>query len=242
MGGSLEVILPIVLVFAAVFALSYFVFSVVHRRKSDGRATENAENIEKAKERYGEIGELTVASVLLESNADGRARLINNLTFENGTGRSTEIDHVFINENGVWLIETKRFSGEIFGDDGAETWRRVKRSGEVTTFRNPVMQSEGHERSVRRALNDRTMPMFSIVVFAEGNLTGVHSRKTFPLCDLKRLVQTRQKNLLSDRKIEETHRRFLRLQQEMGVDRAQHLRNVKNARNTQSVQNARRDR
>ena len=92
--------------------------------------------------------------------------LLNHITLklENGT---TQIDHILVSRFGVFVIETKDYSGWIFADAKHEKWTQVKWRRK-SRFQNPIFQNARHVRAVRNLL-DFLPPetVKSIVVFTE---------------------------------------------------------------------------
>ena len=104
---------------------------------------------------------------------------------------TTQIDHIVVSKYGVFVIETKNYRGDIFGNDDRQEWKQIIKTD--VTFRsnlwktytyikkselyNPIFQSLGHEAQVRRILKHLPYAnIVSIVVFSDqANLSGVHS-------------------------------------------------------------------
>ena len=80
------------------------------------------------RKRRGKKGERVVQKIL--SGFKGKRYVFNDLLFEQ-RGRSCQIDHVLISENGIFVIETKNYSGVIFGEEEEREWRQVLRRGEI---------------------------------------------------------------------------------------------------------------
>lgn len=71
-----------------------------------------------------------------------------------------EFDHIIVGPQGVFLIETKNFAGEITIDEDGN-WIR-KKDGEVKTGeRNPIQQVRRHEKLMKSIVND--VPVISII-------------------------------------------------------------------------------
>ncbi|MCR9951950.1 NERD domain-containing protein [Vibrio parahaemolyticus] len=51
--------------------------------------------------------------------------LVNNLTLRLKNGTTTQIDHVLISTKGVFVIESKHYSGWVFGDEKSSKWTQV---------------------------------------------------------------------------------------------------------------------
>lgn len=97
------------------------------------------------------IGEAAVRRVLSKHLSGKNYHIMNDITlsFEDGT---TQIDHIVVARTGVFVIETKHFSGWIFGDADSPYWTQVifqLRS----RFQNPIRQNYKHLLAVRQLLN-----------------------------------------------------------------------------------------
>lgn len=64
----------------------------------------------------GIIGEAIVRIIIGKNSIDSKAPkfVINNLVLESANGRTSQIDHVVINQNGVFVIEKKLFRTYIW--------------------------------------------------------------------------------------------------------------------------------
>ncbi|PSU90593.1 DNA topoisomerase I [Photobacterium kishitanii] len=73
--------------------------------------------------------------------------VVNNVTLSID-GSTTQIDHVLICTKGVFVIETKHYSGWIYGDAKQKQWMQVlfkKRS----QFQNPIHQNYKHIKAIQ---------------------------------------------------------------------------------------------
>ena len=100
--------------------------------------------------------------------------LIDNVMLPSGQG-TTQIDHILVSPNAVFLMETKDMSGWVFGGPGDRQWtqsyaakfwsRRAGIKSKQFKFYNPLWQNEGHAKSfVRHSIVDRWQ-LRPIVVF-----------------------------------------------------------------------------
>jgi hypothetical protein len=107
------------------------------------------------------IGEALVANRL--ERLMGLHVLINNVTLpiENGT---TQIDHILLTEAGIFVIETKHYSGWILGNPREDKWTQVifrKKS----RFQNPVHQNYLHVKTVQALFKLPERAFTGVVVF-----------------------------------------------------------------------------
>lgn len=83
-------------------------------------------------------------------------------------GGTTEIDVVMIHEKGIYVIESKNYSGWIYGDEKNKNWTQTFKSGRKEKFNNPIWQNQTHIRHLMKLLNIENSNMFkSIIVFSE---------------------------------------------------------------------------
>lgn len=77
----------------------------------------------KRPETRGRRGENRVKWVIGET-IENDQYVINDLILMND-GKTTQIDHIVINPRGVFVIETKNYSGEIYGNENQREWTQV---------------------------------------------------------------------------------------------------------------------
>lgn len=83
--------------------------------------------------------------------------------------KTTEIDIVWITSKGIFVIESKNYSGWIFGSDYNKQWTQTLpgRFGvEKFHFFNPIMQNNYHIAQLQSFLGV-TVPYYSVIVFSE---------------------------------------------------------------------------
>lgn len=120
----------------------------------------------------GKIGENRVSHKL---NALPRQyRVINNLIIPSHRS-TTQIDHVVVSPYGIFVIETKNYTGWIFGAENSEQWKQTFKTTEGHFFRNPIKQNWGHIYALAAYLNlDRGL-FCPIVVFSNKSRLNVES-------------------------------------------------------------------
>jgi F420-0:gamma-glutamyl ligase-like protein len=79
-----------------------------------------------------------------------------------GTGIS-QIDHVIVFPGGLAVIETKNWSGQIYGQGNGKQWTVIRRRRKYLR-ENPIMQNREHIVTLRHVLGD-SVPMYNIIVF-----------------------------------------------------------------------------
>lgn len=113
----------------------------------------------------GKAGEKVVASKLNRLPKD-QYRVLNNVTIPTPKG-SSQIDHLVVSIYGIFVIETKNYSGWIYGGEHAEYWTQNIYGNKYQLY-NPILQNAGHVRALRRALKDYgPLYILPIVAFSD---------------------------------------------------------------------------
>lgn len=121
----------------------------------------------------GKQGERQVAKYLnkLPSKA---YTVFNNVLLQNNI-HSTQIDHIVFSQYGIFVIETKNYSGIIRGKDNSENWTK-EIYGSKFVFRNPILQNNAHVQALKHILSihdDRKI--IPIVAFSNRAKLKVHT-------------------------------------------------------------------
>lgn len=93
-------------------------------------------------------------------------RVLINLCIPKDNNKTTEIDSILINKYGIFVIESKGYSGWIFGKENDQRWTQVIYQ-KKTKFYNPVLQNRNHIIHLAELLNIEDMNIFkSYIVFS----------------------------------------------------------------------------
>jgi hypothetical protein len=115
----------------------------------------------------GLFGELLVrlsAKFLLDSN---EYRAMHNVTLKTPDG-TTQIDHIFVSRFGIFVVETKNYSGWIFGDENQAAWTQ-KLFKTTNKFQNPLRQNFKHIKALESLLGLPSETFHSVIVFVGGS-------------------------------------------------------------------------
>lgn len=136
----------------------------------------------------GDQGEREIKGILEGLPSEYKA--FNNVVMTNKKS-STQIDHIVVSKYGVFVIETKNYLGDIYGNDDREKWTQmivndVTYASNMKTYTyvtknhmyNPVKQCRGHMFAVKRILERWPyLPVVPIVVFTNrANISNITTR------------------------------------------------------------------
>ena len=113
---------------------------------------------------YGEF--LTVKAV--EGISDNE-RIVTNVYLEKArtASETTEVDVVYINGSGIYVLESKNYSGWIYGKENDKNWTQVLNKNTKNRFYNPIKQNAGHISAIEKSLGEEYKGLCrNIVVFS----------------------------------------------------------------------------
>lgn len=91
--------------------------------------------------------------------------ILRNVYIPKENGETSEIDLLFITNRGIFVIESKNYSGWIFGDEKSTFWTVMLPNKEKNRFYNPIKQNKSHIFWLHQYLQ-ADVPLFSIIVFS----------------------------------------------------------------------------
>lgn len=155
------------LIIAALLVI-YACFSVFrYRQTSYYKITKNSFFLTRLN--YGRNGEYLTYKKLQSYEKQGAKFLFN--CYLPKDDKTTEIDILMLHSSGIYVIESKNYSGWIFGNEKHKTWTQVLPRGRGRSskehFLNPIMQNKMHIKWLKSFLADEKFPIFSIIVFSE---------------------------------------------------------------------------
>ena len=117
----------------------------------------------------GAYGEYLVYDRLRCYESDG-ARFLFNCYLPAKNGETSEIDVLMIHPAGIYVFESKNYSGWIFGSEKYPTWTQCLPQGRGRSrkekFYNPVMQNRTHVKWLINLIGSRDV-IRNVVVFSE---------------------------------------------------------------------------
>ena len=114
--------------------------------------------------KYGE--KLTERELKLVNLFGRKGKILKNLYLPKNDGGTSEIDLVYITQKGIFVIESKNYSGWIFGNSKDQYWTQSLPDGTKYRFYNPIKQNQSHLKWIRQYLNQE-IALYSFIVFSE---------------------------------------------------------------------------
>ena len=111
----------------------------------------------------GKSGEQTVASRLRRGLPEEYI-ILNDGYLPLADGTTTQIDHIVVSQYGIFVVETKNYSGWIFGNENSAQWTQSI-YGKKSRFQNPLRQNYLHICTLSERLRIDRAYFHSVVAF-----------------------------------------------------------------------------
>lgn len=147
-------------------------------------------------------GETTVRNMLIKTFPNKDYHLMNDITIPLEDG-STQVDHILVSQKGVFIIETKNYSGWIFGNSDNPYWTQVIFQFR-SKFQNPIHQNYKHLLVIRKLLDFLPLTaIIPIVVFTgEAEFKTDKPQGVYYLSELVDAISSYNQELMSENRMQ----------------------------------------
>lgn len=118
----------------------------------------------------GRLGEFYTYKYL--KALDGYRKFLFNVYLPKENGETTEVDVILLHESGIYVFESKNYSGWIFGTETQQYWTQTLPVGngksQKSKFLNPIIQNKVHLKWLHEFLDcEPQIPLYSYIVFSD---------------------------------------------------------------------------
>ena len=181
----------------------------------------------------GIIGETIIRIVIGRNTVNQKQQkyVINNLVLEITPGKTSQVDHVVINPNGVFVIETKNYSGRIYGNESQLNWTQVLNYGKVKNhFYSPIKQNQTHVYAIQEIIK-QDVPIDTLVVFVKGNIQYIQSPNVYTVWGLLQKLKEPSVKTISREQMELIYDTLLKHNRRNTISNAEHINNIEMMKN-----------
>ncbi len=192
----------------------------------------------------GSRGEKLTARKLKKLRFFGyKGEILRNAYIPKPDGTTSEIDVLFITEKGIFVIESKNYSGWIFGSEDQFKWTASLPNGQKNRFYNPISQNKSHIKWLSSYLSE-DIPFFSLIVFSERcelkkltlSSADVKVIQRDSLCATVRAIWKKAPNVLDENEIERIYKRILPLTDKTEAEKKAHVDSIDSRIDTREKQ------
>lgn len=158
---------PLVFIPITIYLIIYYIKSKIYKSETYYKQT----NIGYFRVRHdtGRYGEYLTYKYLKKFEDQG-AKFLFNIYVPKKEEETTEIDVLMISSKGLFVFESKNYSGWIFGSDTQKYWYQTLPTGRGRShkekFYNPVFQNNTHVKYIKSLIGDE-FPIHSIITFSD---------------------------------------------------------------------------
>ena len=183
-----------------IFAAAFFILIIVYyvkkyQKTSYYKTTKHSYfSVLNNSGRYGEY----LLYKRLEKLEKSGAKFLFNLYIPKANGETTELDMIMISSKGIFVFESKNYSGWIFGSENQKNWYQTLPTGKgrshKESFYNPIMQNKTHVAALDEFIEE-AIPIYSVIVFSDKCVfKDVHVEST----DVALIYLSQAKQVVSD--------------------------------------------
>ncbi len=221
------------LYFVMILIISYFCFDIYKYNKCKYKIETN-NNYLKVRLNKGLFGEYLTYQIL--ESLSGYKKITVNTYIPKKNGETTEVDLICVHETGIYCIESKNYSGWIFGDEKSQYWTQSLKGGMKNRFFNPIMQNEGHIKHLKEFLSaDYSGEFYSVIVFSQrcdlkkikmNSKDILLMRRPFLKRHMSRAIVKRNQ-ILSNLKVDSIYDKLIQYSGVSEEEKLQHINNIK---------------
>jgi len=160
----MEIIFFYPLIFLFIIISIVLILKYLQYRKSDYKL-ESGNSFLKTIFNKGNYGEFLTFSYL--EKLDIFKRFLVNVYLPKYDGTTTEIDLIMLCPKGIYVFESKNYSGWIFGDEKSQYWTQTLKNKQKNKFYNPIWQNKSHINALKNILKLQDNIFKSYIVFSE---------------------------------------------------------------------------
>lgn len=178
-----------------------------------------------------------------------KGKILQNVYLPKDNGETSEIDLLYITQVGIFVIESKNYSGYIFGTDTNQKWTMVlyggkdfigRKTTEKHQFYNPIKQNQTHIKWLKNYLQS-DIQTISLIVFSERcelKEISLSSSKDVIVCNRGKVPSAIKEcfedypTILSEEQINEVFNKLLPLTNQDKETKEKHIQDIQNKQNS----------
>jgi len=170
----------------------------------------------------------------LDKNLEGYYKIFKNIYIPYGENKTTEIDIVIIHQKGIFVIESKNYSGYIFGSENQKMWTQCLPNKIRKQFYNPIKQNRSHIDLLSKYIKISKYKMMSFIVFSERCKLMKVPENTKEYIVVKRENFTEsivnqlkiRDNLFTEKQVDYISNKLIPISSVSGTIKEQHIENI----------------
>ncbi len=177
----------------------------------------------------GKRGEKRVGKILERLAEKYNGYVINDIIIPNGNGGTSQIDHILLSRFGIVVVETKNYSGRLYGSASQQYWTQVLAYGNTKNkLYNPLLQNKTHIYNLKQIVGNK-IDFYSCIVILRANLDYLEiTDEIFTLREVKdSLNEELKKDNYDDEIIRIAYEKLIDYKNNPIATTKEHVKNIK---------------
>lgn len=145
-------------------------------------------------------------------------------------GKYTQVDHIVVSKKGIFVIETKGFVGNVYGNSHLRNWRQKSYTKDIE-FHNPILQNRGHVLALKDVLSIKDESIFiPVVAFSDTTNLFIDTNDDIVIkfSELKKFIKQYKSKKLTRKERNNLYREIKKANKNNFIRRKQHLKQIDN--------------
>lgn len=182
----------------------------------------------------GKVGERKVGKKLAKIAKKKNGFVINDIYIpdSNDPSKVSQIDHIILTRYFIAAIETKNYSGYLFGKDSDNNWTQVLAGGHTkNAFYSPVKQNQTHMYRLNDLLEFKHGVVDSYVCILGADISHLQSNIAFNLKGLYKHLKKQNIQKFSDKEVSWYKEILIRYKDNPIETKDEHIKKIKKMQN-----------
>ena len=149
------------IVILLIILMVIFVLAFVGKNKVERRSTRTNNNYTSG---VGRRGADHVNNMLLQELPSKKYKIFNNVTLQVDNSK-IQIDNIIVSLQGVFIVQTKTWTGWIVGTPELEKWKQINKQT-TYNYSNPIKVNQHYIKLLNKLLKIPVTNIFSVIVFS----------------------------------------------------------------------------
>ena len=155
--------------------------------------------------------------------------ILNDIIIDKEKNGTSQIDHVVVSKYGIFVIETKNYSGKIYGSPYKKYWYQYLGNKKFKLY-NPMMQNRNHILALESHLHVDKKKFIPIEVFSATAEIKVEAKGVIYPCDLVEYIKNYKEEILTREEVIAIYYKLRDIEKVGSEAKEEHIEYVKEAK------------
>ncbi len=163
-------------------------------------------------------------------------KVLSNVYVPKKNNTTTEIDLLLINKKGIFVLESKNYSGKIYGSQDSKYRMQILKNNKRNRFYSPILQNQSHIKHLSNLLDEvDNKYIYSVIVFSKRcSIRKMEVNNDIKVVNRDRLYKTikninkSREDVFSEKDIHHIYYKLVKYTNVSESIKDKHIENIKN--------------